>query len=387
MPKEIGWSVESNLLYQIKQLIRLVGSRSSQQTFVNYASFPVPGNTGVTYIDGSTGVSYIWNGSSYVPTVSLTAPKFPIVTSNGKIAGTSYIFAPVFSPTYLSRLVIIPALGKTYPDVTKPYNCFSTFPVFGGISSFDPSATAFSVSNFEAVSGATSITTVSGVTSITFADLKYLLGGVNLSTPSSIATLTTLSFPELIFIDSGITYSSGCPITSINLPKVEAINGNLTNQSTVITTINLPELLFISGFNDSVNSAVTSYSFPKLKIVGGSFTISGTKASLTSISFGALEYYNSSIFTMPTVSTSLTSFSFANTLKGFNANFVTTSNSLNQASVDNILIRLAALDGTGGTIAYSSKTVTITGGAATPSAAGLAAKAILVARGCTVTNN
>jgi hypothetical protein len=142
----------------------------------------------------------------------------------------------------------------------------------------------------------------------------------------------------------------------------------------------------MSSFSDIVNSVMTSYSFPKLKLIEGSFSLAGTKSSLTSISFGALEAITST-FTMPTTATSLTSFSFANTLKLFASNFVTTSNSLNQASVDNILIRLAALDGTGGTLAYSSRTVTITGGAATPSAAGLAAKAILVGRGCTVTNN
>jgi hypothetical protein len=131
---------------------------------------------------------------------------------------------------------------------------------------------------------------------------------------------------------------------------------------------------------------MTSYSFPKLKIFNSSVSFAGTKSSLTSISFGALEVL-AGTFTMPTTSTSLTSFSFASTLKLFNSNFVTTSNSLDQASVDNILVRLAALDGTGGTVAYSSRTVTITGSSATPSATGLAAKTTLQGRGCTVTTN
>jgi hypothetical protein len=61
---------------------------------------------------------------------------------------------------------------------------------------------------------------------------------------------------------------------------------------------------------------------------------------------------------------------------------------LDQASVDGILVRLAALDGTNGTTAYSSKTILLNGGtSATPSATGIAAKATLVARGCTVTTN
>jgi hypothetical protein len=92
-------------------------------------------------------------------------------------------------------------------------------------------------------------------------------------------------------------------------------------------------------------------------------------------------------FTLPTTSNALTNFSFGNSLRNLVGNFVTTSNSLNQTSVDHILTTLANLNGSNGTIAYSSKTITITGGAAAPSAAGLAAKAILIARGCTVTHN
>jgi hypothetical protein len=64
-----------------------------------------------------------------------------------------------------------------------------------------------------------------------------------------------------------------------------------------------------------------------------------------------------------------------------------TSAALNQASVDSILVALAALDGTNGTTIFSNRIVTITGTSATPSATGLSAKATLVARGCTVTNN
>ena len=61
---------------------------------------------------------------------------------------------------------------------------------------------------------------------------------------------------------------------------------------------------------------------------------------------------------------------------------------LNQASVDSILVSLAALDGTNGTTAYSSKTILLNGGTSSaPSATGLAAKATLQARSCTVTTN
>jgi hypothetical protein len=64
-----------------------------------------------------------------------------------------------------------------------------------------------------------------------------------------------------------------------------------------------------------------------------------------------------------------------------------TSCALNQTSVDNILVQLAKLDGTNGTTLLSNRTITITGTSSAPSATGNAAKATLVARGCTVTTN
>jgi hypothetical protein len=84
----------------------------------------------------------------------------------------------------------------------------------------------------------------------------------------------------------------------------------------------------------------------------------------------------------------LATFSMGSTLKSIGGNVSFAGCALNQASVDGILVSLAALDGTGGTTAYSSKTVTLTGGTnSTPSATGLTAKATLQGRGCTVTNN
>jgi hypothetical protein len=343
MPREIGWSIEANLLYQIKQLLKKIQGS-------------------VFYSDKYTGLN--------------TTPY--IVTNNG-VYQSNYI-AAVTDPRTLTSIYFYPYINKSYPDTYDGLRSFSNAFQIG--SSIDPTATQFTISGIDLHNGAT-FSVFSPATSVTFSDLKYWMS--NLTLPS-LATFTSLNFPELIFFGGIVGTSVGSGLTSLSFPKLEAIQGTFTNNNFSQSSLSFPELLRMSGFSDAVSSAMTSYSFPKLKLIESSFNISGTKSSLTSISFGALEVLTST-FTMPTTSTSLTSFSFANTLKLFNSNFVTTSNSLNQASVDNILIRLAALDGTNGTIAYSSRTVTITGGAATPSAAGLAAKAILVGRGCTVTNN
>jgi hypothetical protein len=58
---------------------------------------------------------------------------------------------------------------------------------------------------------------------------------------------------------------------------------------------------------------------------------------------------------------------------------------LDQASVDYVLMTLDALDGSANTTTYNSRTVILNGGTnAIPSANGLAAKAGLEARSCSV---
>jgi hypothetical protein len=117
-------------------------------------------------------------------------------------------------------------------------------------------------------------------------------------------------------------------------------------------------------------------------------------AALTTISFGAIERIGTTtttgnVFSLITATGAITTLTIPNTLKQIGkggGNVVLTSCALNQTSVDNLLIRLAALNGTNGTTAFSNRTVTITGTSSAPSATGLAAKATLVARGCTVTH-
>ena len=343
MPREIGWSIEANLLYQIKQLLKK--------------------------IQGSVFYSAKYTGLNTTP----------YTVKNNGVYQLNYT-ATVIDPRTLTSIYFYPYINKSYPDTYDGLMSFSNAISIG--TSTDPTATQFTISGID-LANPSSFNVSSPATSVTFSDLKYWIS--NLTLPS-LATFTSLNFPELILFGGTVTTSAGSGLTSLSFPKLEVIQSTFTNNNLSQSSLSFPELLRMGQFSDIVNSAMTSYSFPKLKLIEGTFSLAGTKSSLTSISFGALEVMTST-FTMPTTSTSLTSFSFANTLKLFNSNFVTTSNSLNQASVDNILIRLAALDGTNGTVAYSTRTVTITGGAATPSAAGLAAKAILVARGCTVTNN
>ena len=231
---------------------------------------------------------------------------------------------------------------------------------------------------------ASSFSIPTSVNKVFFPSLKYILGQFNFGFSTSGVGLNEISMPELEYIDLSISIPSVISLNSFTLPKLKV--GGVTNNNTSLTTLSLPEVIQLSC-SDTVNSSMTAYSFPKLKTLR-SLIMTGTKANLTTISLPVVEWVNS--ITFPTVSTALTSFTFGSSLKGFGVsttNFVTTSNSLDQASVDNILISFAALDGYNGTAFFGGRTVTITGGSATPSAAGLAAKAILVSRACTVTTN
>ena len=85
MSQQIGWSVESKLLYEIKQLTRQLSGRQYILTFPNFASFPTPGITGTLYVDESTGDIYVWNGTAY------TLLSAGITALNGLIAAAQLL--------------------------------------------------------------------------------------------------------------------------------------------------------------------------------------------------------------------------------------------------------------------------------------------------------
>ena len=395
MPREIGWSQESNLLYQIKQLLsRASGGGGSStpliETYATYSAFPAVGTAGVFYVDSNIGIEYVWNGTTYIALQQGVTPNFPTVVQNGKInnSGTTLII-PRYPNIYFSVLTISPYIGKTYPDGTRGYKAFGEMVSTG--TPLDSSVTSHTVSNFELLhlnqSQTYTVINSLGFTTITYSDLIYILGASNsMLTIGMTNLITNLNFPELIAITvNNMVIPSGTsgPL-NINMPKVEFIQ-QLQINSSAIASLNFPELLQINNLlSIPSNPNATSYSFPKLKWIRD-LSMSGS-SNVTSILLPSIEVVTSGI-TFHTTATSLVNLTLGSSLKFYNGSFIITSNSLNQASVDNILISLAALNGTGDTIAYSSKIVTITGGAATPSAAGLAAKATLQARGCTVTTN
>jgi hypothetical protein len=196
------------------------------------------------------------------------------------------------------------------------------------------------------------------------------------------ASLTTLTMPSLAYI-GGVMNCVFNTLPTFSLPALIAVNANWGATSTGTTTLSMPLLSYIGGALAPNFSAVTSVDFSGLQYVG--VNIAFTAATLATLNFPALVKVGT---TIAATAANLVTFSMGSTLKAVGGNFTITGAKLNQASVDGILVSLAALDGTNGTTAYSGFTVNVSGGTSSaPSATGLAAKTTLQGRGCTVTTN
>lgn len=251
---------------------------------------------------------------------------------------------------------------------------------------------------------------VANMTALTSFSLPELAVAKGAFMASVLPALTTLNLPELEYIGSNFSVSSLASLVNVNVSKLKSTGGNFTPASIpLLPALNLPELKTVAGnfnpsaltslssmelpklenlggnFNPSTLSALTTLNLPALATVGGSFS-PASMAALTTLNLPALETAGGG-FTLTSGTAALADISLGSTLKTVGGNVNFTSCALSQASVDHILVRLAALDGTNGTTAFASpRTVTLTGTSAVPSQTGLDAKAILVARGVTVTH-
>ncbi len=220
--------------------------------------------------------------------------------------------------------------------------------------------------------------TIATITSIVASNLIQISSDFNLTG----AAITTLTMPALTYI-GGVLSSVFNTLTTLSLPALVSINGNFASTSTGTTTLSVPLLSYIGGaFNINFGS-VTTVDFSGLQNIGVNISISA--AALATINFPALVNVGT---TFQVIAANLVTFSMGSTLKSVGGNFTITGAKLDQTSVDGILVSLAALDGTGGTTAYSSKTIDLSGGTSSaPSATGIAATVTLTGRGCTVTTN
>jgi len=269
-------------------------------------------------------------------------------------------------------------------------------------------------------------------TGLVFSNLEVLLSGSFISANG----LTSLAFPELLVANADILAANSSSLISLSMPKLRElspINGGQFPPSSNLLSLDFPELVYVATLF-AVPSLATNVNLPKLKAITGNFIIGGAMNALslpelvstqsfqnnglftgTVLDFPKLKtvtaFTNATSANMPNITTmnfpsletvsgvamvslnlpNLTTFNIGmlKTYSNANFGFNFTGCKLNQASIDGILASFANLDGTNGKSLWGTgKTLTLSGGTnATPSSAGLASKAIIVARGAAVLNN
>lgn len=151
------------------------------------------------------------------------------------------------------------------------------------------------------------------------------------------------------------------------------------------TTIEFTNLISANGIFFSGKGFLTSLSFPALTDIPSPGVEMLNMSGLTTLLFTALVNVDELIF--PFGMGALTSFSVGTGLKSVGGDVNFTAGALDVTSVNNLLIALAALDGTNGTTLYTGHTVTIGGTSAAPTGAGATAKAALISAGNSVSTN
>jgi hypothetical protein len=180
--------------------------------------------------------------------------------------------------------------------------------------------------------------------------------------------LTTLTYADLtiltIYSNTALLVRLYPLLQSFDARNLILCNGGIfINDNPSMTYVYLNSLSHVGSLGLNANANLVNIQISFLRYCYGDFSITNN-SSLTSVG------YNTSYF------------------KGVSGQIIWTGNAFTQATVDNLLVNVAAMDGTNGKFLYSNNTINLSGGTnSTPSATGLAAKATLVSRGCTVTHN
>lgn len=259
--------------------------------------------------------------------------------------------------------------------------------VDGSVSFYAPAATGIDVSALVSAG----LLNCSGLT-VSALDVGALTTvGAN-CTFYSMPMLTSLDVSSLTTVVGTLTVGSMNSLESVVFPSLTTVLGADLSiaQCSALVSVGFPSLVTIGNTFDPNGCPLwEEMSFPMLATVGLDFIPNSGLDAMTSISLPAIEQIGGRIEISNGLGgiPSLQNFTLGATLKNIVGDVIMDACALLEASVDNILVRLAALDGTNGTTSYDNHTVTVTGTSDPPSAAGLTAKATLEGRGNTVTVN
>jgi hypothetical protein len=379
------------------ELVPLVqGGANVKATVQDIANLAGGGGTSFSALS----ISYTGTMGGGIQATLIPAQSYQVgndaISASGKWAATITIDPSnvrLTSVTFNDLVGIATNFQNNVPGITTlnfPSLKFSQFAL-----SYSATLSTISAPELLVCSGIVISATNTSLTSVSFPKLKYLgiLGSGNNISLTQNPNLATIDFPLLegCYGSSGVSITSNA-LTTLNLPSLKYVRGGIGITSTSLTSVSLPvlEAVVTLQINSDNLPNCTSYSVPALRDVysTGSSALQ-CLGSRFAFSFPAIETigYNQTSGTSISIANGSVSFTLGSGLKYVFGNVDAASGALNQASVDNILVRLAALDGTNGTTSYNNKTITMAGSNAAPSATGLAAKSTLIARGCTVTTN
>ena len=239
-----------------------------------------------------------------------------------------------------------------------------------------PNLTTLDVPNLEVVGGTV---TLSICDALVTADFPVLSTAASLEVTQN-GALETIGLDALTTVSDVLSFIENPTLGTLDLPVLTDVGGvfgvadhgvllSLTFQvwdgAERIETVDLSALTTTgtSGLSVTNNSQLQAVDLSALTSVGGTVDFRDT-ISLTTFALPSLLAVSSDVY-------------FNDGGNGGGA--------LNQASVDGLLVALAALDGTGGTTTFDNLEVNLSQGTnAMPSGAGLTAKATLEGRGNTV---
>jgi len=220
--------------------------------------------------------------------------------------------------------------------------------------------------------GPVSFPSLTTVTAWTAAQAKSFAvpGGGNIVGNVGISSTPGASAPVLTTIGGTSTFGGVVTLTQL------ATIGSTALFTSSGVTLSLPALATVgSTFTVSNSATLTTLSLPALVSVGGTITANASLGSLTTVTLGSAGTLNVAA---------------SSTLRAINGNILMGSQSLNVASVNQILINLTTLTGAGGTTLFTGRTVTLNGGtSAAPTGNGATAKTTLQAPpfSCTINTN
>ena len=338
----------------------LVGIAGEVGTKLNFTTNPNPGFTPTLSATSVGAANLAFVGGDFSPTLlNLVAPSFP------KLAFVGADFTPVFNADTsadFSGLAIVsgefgPAFGagnttNSFPALATVVGAFA--PTFGG---------AETTNSFPSLTTTGQFTVDTVATTNDFSALQSILNG----------------------IDNSYFYATAA--TSLDLGALAHVTGNFTIEGASLTSVTLTAMAKVGGvFGLSGGSdAIASLPLPALTDIGGlSFGGCGT---LASVSLPVVVNIGNNGINFATGTPALTDFPVGSSLLSCAGDISMTSCALDVASVNALLVALAALDGTGGTTLYTGHNVTITGTSASPTGAGITAAAKLTTNGNTVTTN